>query len=393
MLFAVRVADGASKVSTVHVEAADAADARQRVQRLRLAILSVEAAVRGGGASAPAFDLTLFAEELQILLAAGLSMVEALEGLAAREQAAGSASILESLIEQLRNGEQLSAAMAMHPQAFPPLFVGIVRAAEATSSVPAALSKYIAYEAHLRSVRERIVAAAIYPSLLLALGTGVTLFLMMYVVPRFAAVYQASGRPLPWASTLLFEAGRLMGAHWWVIVAALALGALALWQRLRSAAGSNPWLAVLAFVPSGRSAVRTIELSRLYRTLAMLLEGGLPLTEALQLARSVAAAERAAALERTRGLVLGGEPLSAALGASGLATALALRLVRVGERSGSLGTMLERAAAFHEHETAVWIDRFSRLFAPALMIAVSVVVGAIVLFLYVPIFDLAASFR
>ena len=99
------------------------------------------------------------------------------------------------------------------------------------------------------------------------------------------------------------------------------------------------------------------------------------------------------ALARVLERVEGGEPLSEGLRNAGLSTPLALRLIEVGERSGQLGPMLERAAQFHEHETAIWIERFSKTFGPILMILISLVVGSIVIFLYIPIFDLASSLR
>ena len=134
-----------------------------------------------------------------------------------------------------------------------------------------------------------------------------------------------------------------------------------------------------------------IEISRLYRTLGMLLEGGLPVRDALVLADTVVFGARRQALVEVLRSVEGGTPLSVSLEQASLSTPLALRLIQVGERSGQLGPMLERAAMVHEHETTLWIERFGKTFGPILMILISLIVGTVVISLYIPIFDLAAS--
>ena len=392
MLFEVRAADGAAKLITLVLEAPDANHARLQALHLRYTPVSVKLQ-RTGARKAAKFNLPLFAEELQMLLNAGLSLIDAIEGLAERQPAGSPRYILANLADRLRNGERLSAALAQQPAAFPALFVGIVRAAETTSNLPAALSKFVAYDAHIRSLRERMASAAIYPIILLVVGSAVTVFLMAYVVPRFASVYRSSGRPLPWVSHVLLEGGRLLNENMPVIaVLALVLAVLA-WKAIRRRSEDMGWVQLLALLPGVAVHVATIEMSRLFRTLGMLLEGGLPVRDALILAEAVMFGAHRVALARVLERVEGGEPLSEGLRNAGLSTPLALRLIEVGERSGQLGPMLERAAQFHEHETAIWIERFSKTFGPILMILISLVVGSIVIFLYIPIFDLASSLR
>jgi general secretion pathway protein F len=123
----------------------------------------------------------------------------------------------------------------------------------------------------------------------------------------------------------------------------------------------------------------------------MLLEGGIPIQHALQLAGPVLPAGRRAAVDAVRRRIEAGEPLSEALGAHGFGTPIALRLLRVGEQSGQLGTMLTRAAQFYESETTRWIERFTKVFEPVLMAAIGLVIGVIVILLYMPIFDLAGT--
>lgn len=393
MLYEVRAADAASQLKTLHLEASDAADARQQALRLRLTPVSVKPHTAGVTGRRDRFDLSLFAEELQMLLSAGLPLIDAIDGLAERQSGGASRSVYTALASRLRNGERLSAAMGRQPDVFPALFVGIVRAAETTSSLPSSLTKYVAYESHLKVLRERMASAAIYPMILLVVGVAVTLFLMTYVVPRFASVYQSSGRSLPWISQTLLDVGRLLSQNL-VLGLVLLLGAVLLgWRWYQPRRRALGWLQLLGLLPGAASRVATIEISRLYRTLGMLLEGGLPVRDALVLADAVVFGDRRRALADVLRNVEGGEPLSASLEQASLSTPLALRLTQVGERSGQLGLMLERTAMFHEHETALWIERFSKTFGPVLMILISLIVGMVVVFLYIPVFDLAGGLQ
>ena len=174
------------------------------------------------------FPLPLFSQELLVLLAAGLSLVEALETLAQKEKRAEWRAVLASLLGVLRQGQPLSSALEQAPAAFPPLYVATVRAAEKTSDLVPALTRYVAYQAQLDAIRRRVVNASIYPLLLIGVGGLVTLFLMLYVVPRFGKIYAERSADLPLFSQLLIAWGELVQGH-----AAVVIGSLAARRRRR----------------------------------------------------------------------------------------------------------------------------------------------------------------
>jgi general secretion pathway protein F len=213
------------------------------------------------------------------------------------------------------------------------------------------------------------------------------------VVPRFAAVYQGGGRDLPWASQWLLSWGTFAGPNLGVLASAFVGGAVigGCWVRAQWRRGGVS--RALALLPAVRPRLQLLELSRLYLTLGMLVEGGIAVTRALALCRSVVSVGTADALELLRARVESGLPFSESLEAAGLSTPVAQRLLRVGEQSGQLGTMLTRTANFYDGETARWIDRFTRLFEPLLMAAIGLVIGLIVILLYMPVFDLAGSLQ
>ncbi|MFD0668904.1 type II secretion system F family protein [Ramlibacter sp. MAHUQ-53] len=391
MQFVVRALDASQQVGELRLEALDAADACAQARARGLTPLSVRARRLSG--RGPRFALLLFAQELLALLEAGLAVVEAIDALVEKEPAGHRRAILERLGGHLREGWGLSQALRRQGAVFPSLFCGLVASAEGTSDLPQALARYVAYESRLTTLRDKVVSAAVYPAILLAVGACVGLFLLAYVVPRFAAVYAGAGRELPWASQLLMDWGRFAGRHALALggglALALAAAALAL-LRLRRHGG---WWRLLAALPGARGRLATLELARLCLTLGLLVEGGIPVVSALQLGADAVGPATRERLRAVQGEVLAGQPLSQALAHQGLGSPVALRLLRVGERSGRLGDMLSRAAAFHDGEATRWIERFARAFEPALMAAIGLVIGLIVVLLYMPVFELAGSLQ
>ncbi len=393
MQYKVRALSPDHLLSQITVDALDEQDARRQVELRGLFAAEVHQAarLRSRGGAARHWSLVLFSQELLALLEAGLSIVEGLEALSEKEANDAVRSILERLLSGLRDGKRFSAVLAEQPALFPPLYVGIVKSAETTSDLPRSLARYLEYRQRIDSVRGKIVSAIIYPAILMLVGGGVAFFLIGYVVPKFAEVYQEAGRSLPFMSRLLMDWGRFASGHAVLLLSLCALILAALAFGLRLAFSRGGIVRLLAMLPGFRSRVHIYELSRLYLTLGMLLEGGIPIVSAIETILAMVSADVAASLGRASEAVQAGTPLSDAFDLNGLTTPISLRMLRVGERSGQMGVMLTRSAAFYDDEIARWIDRFVRTFEPLLMAAIGIVVGGIVVLLYMPIFDLADS--
>jgi len=392
MQFAVRTLAPDLSITRLTVDALDEADARRQVEARGLFVSAVEPVRsgwrRGRGGK---LSLVLFSQELLALLTAGLGIVESLEALLEKEANPATRAVLERLLAGLREGKRFSSVLAEQPDLFPPLYIGIVRAAEGTSDLPRSLSRFIDYQQRIDTVRAKIVSAAIYPVILLCVGAGVSLFLMTYVVPRFAEVYQGAGRDLPWMSKMMLQWGQFAAGHTVMLLAGLAgaavLAVLA-WRRLTRDGGLAR---LLARLPGIGERVRIYELSRLYLTLGMLSEGGITILHAIDTVQAMVSATVRASLAGARADIESGLPLSTAFETHQLTTPISLRMLRVGERTGDMGPMLTQSAAFYDGEISRWIDRFTRTFEPLLMAAIGLVVGAIVVLLYMPIFDLAGD--
>jgi general secretion pathway protein F len=384
--------DGA--VMALTLDAASVQDARQIASGQGLSILSTQternvfARLLGRRSN---FPLSLFCQELKVLLAAGITLVDALETLAEREQKSRMGIVLERLVSLLREGRTLADAMERIPEAFPPLFSASVRASETSGEIVEALGRYLAYQGQVDAIRKKVVSASVYPAMIIVFGSLVLLFMLGYVVPRFSTIYADRGEAVSFASRMLLQWGGFVSAHGYEIAAYAGAGLVALVFWLRQP-GARAWLlSCVRRIPAIGRILQIFFLARLYRTLGMLLRGGIPAVSALEMASGVLESGLRSRLEAARHAIREGLPLSEAFQQHGLTTPVAMRLLRVAEQTGSMSEMLESAAAFHEEELARAVDLFTRLFEPALMMVIGLLVGAVVLLMYMPIFELAGA--
>ncbi|MFJ3451047.1 type II secretion system F family protein [Pseudomonas sichuanensis] len=386
---------GSQGVVQLQVEAEDLEQARRQAEDQGLRVLSARSMGLGLRAlpwrRAPAFDLVLFSQELTTLLNAGLPLIDALESLAEKSPAGSARKTLEQLVRQLYEGRSLSQALAQQPRVFPTLYVALVQSSERTGALGDALTRYIGYRQRLDLVRQKLVGASVYPLLLLLVGGGVVLFLLGYVVPRFSLVFEGMGTELPWLSRVLMQIGLFLHAQQ-LPLGLGTLGAITLLVTLRRHPAVRRWASrQLRRVPALHQRLVMYELARFYRSLGILLQGGIPILTALGMARGLLGSAAAEGLEQASQRVAEGLPLSDALEAGLLVTPVSLRLLRAGEQSGNLGEMLERCADFHDQEIGRWVEWFVKLFEPLLMTFIGLLIGLIVILMYMPIFELASS--
>lgn len=375
------------------IDAADEHEARRQVLAAGSQIISVRRPRMQFTRGASKIALVPFSQELVALLDAGLSLVEAIDTLTEKEPAASARRSLEQIRSRLFEGLTLSAALREQPASFPPLYIATVSASERTGAIREALLRFIAYQQQIDVLRKKLISASIYPLVLCGAGLLVTIFLLGYVVPRFSAIYADLGNDLPWASRMLMQWGQMMHDHGFVVVTALVAAGIGLWRLLfraplRAAIGKQ-----LSTIPMVGRQMRLYQLARLYRTVGMLLRGGLPAVTSLDMSAGLLSATLRPALARATQAIREGQSIAISMERFGLTTPVATRMLRVGERSGNMGEMMERIAAFYDDELARTVDLLTRLIEPALMTLVGVVIGVIVVLMYFPIFELAGSIR
>ena len=396
MRFELRVLLPGTNATTLLLEANSADDAMEQARQKGYSVLKVKSTrtlVNIASSDARSFPLGLFSQELLMLLEAGLSVVDAIETLKEKEGKAQRQHLLAQLVAYLYEGQSLSQALQQFPSVFPSLYIATVRASEKTGDLPEALARYVAYQSQLDVVRKKIISAAIYPILLSAVGSLVILFLLSYVVPRFSRIFEDMGGEIPFTSRLLINWGNLVHDHGWTLLVGISvlIAAIVFWLMQ---AGTRRWIFErLTTIPAIGERLRMYQLARFYRTVGMLLRGGMAIMPSLHMTADLLQGPLRNRLSESAKHIREGMQISMAMETFGLTTPVSLRMLRVGERTGRMGEMMERIAFFYDGEIARWVDWFVRLFEPLLMAFIGVVIGAIVVMMYFPIFELAGSIQ
>ena len=396
MLFQVKAIRGDTEIIRLPVEAPDADGAARLTREQGYGVLAVKApagltgVLRSGRGD---FSVLFFTQELIALLEAGLNLVAALETLVEKESAPHTRRVLQRVLERLYHGATLSAALEEFPHVFSPLYIATVRSNERTSGLVEALTRYVRYQLQLNQVRSKLAGALIYPALLLTAGGGVTLFLLFYVVPRFRHVFEDMNTELPFFSRLLVRWGGAVENHGLLIAVVIVAAVGAVVFALSQPALRERAVARFAALPGVGERFQVYQFARFYRTLGMLQRSGMPLASALDIAAGMLTGILRPAIGRAGRAVREGTAFSVAMQQQRLATPVAYRLLVVAEHGGNMPEMLDRIASFHEEQLARWVDWFTRLFEPLLMAGIGIVIGLIVIFLYMPIFELAGSIQ
>lgn len=394
---------GAASVLQLEVEATSAQAAARQVSEQGHAVLSVQTqgfSFSWGTARFTQSAALLFCQELLALLEAGMGLMESLDILCQKARDPIVRQVLLSVQERVREGRTFSEALETTPSIagrppFSTLLVATVRSAEQTGQISQALKRYVAYQGELTAVRDKVVAACVYPALLLIVGALVIVFLMTYVMPRFSHIYEDVGSEnLPLLSRWLMQWGLLMNDHLGSFAVVFVAGTAGLVYTL-SRPPIRAWLSQkLWALPTVGEYLRTYQLAQFVRTLAMLLGGGIPLVKALDMTHDLLPQPAlATGLVNARQAIAEGQSLSEAFRQNGLATSVGVRLLVVGERGGDLAQVMERIAAFYDAEVARAVAWFSRLFEPILMMVIGLVIGGVIILMYLPIFELAGSIQ
>ncbi len=324
-------------------------------------------------------ELLALTQSFGALLTAGLTIERALQissSLAVRPNAR---RLTESLLEQIRAGTALSAAIDASGQTVPSYYVSMVNAGEVGGSLPATLTRLAELMRRQVEVRERIRSALVYPALLATVVLATLVLLLTFVLPRFETLFADSEVALPFATQAVLSTGRFLSNYWWALAGAAVMGTTAFVSWLRSATGRarfDAWLLTSRVTLGLPAAIAT---ARLFRTLSTLSANGLPLSSALRVARGTAGNRRLLdALTVVSREVQSGESFSAALSRATVFPMIAVQLTRVGEETGKLDQMLLSAANVLDEEAQLRLERLLSLFIPLLTVFMGLVVAGLI---------------
>jgi len=362
-----------------------------RVQRIRLK-RQWRALWRRGAVRPQAF--LLLVQELVSLTRAGLPLPDVLALAADRPGEPALAHVLGRVLKDVRAGLLLSQACAVHPDVFDGLFLAALRTGEKTGELPAVLARYQEFLRRQVALREKISQALAYPMFLLLALLVILGVMFAFVMPRFVSMYANFDAQLPLPTRWLL----VVVEHFpWLALATLAVGLPSLWAWRALAARPAGRLRIDHWklrVPLLAGAVRTAALAHLARSLATLLAGGTPLVEALRTVHE-SFPNRAYALKlvAVTAQVTQGESLARAMRAAQVMPETALKMLQVGEASGSLERMLAEMALYYEEALEARMARLMALIEPALVLLMGLMIGGIIIVMYLPIFNLAEVIR
>lgn len=393
-----RVGTPSGEIVLRKVEAVSPEEARQRLEREGYRVFTLAQRGRAAWTWRPSFrrvtveNFLHFNQQLAALVRAGLPILHAISMLARRQSHPVLRSVLRDVETRIREGTSLSQAFASRGDVFPRLYVAAVLAGERSGNLDETLSRYIAYTKQMVALKRRVRAATAYPIFLL--GALILLVSVMtgFVIPRFQIIYEDFGGELPAMTQIVLAVGQGVRENlWWGVPALLALFlGLTFWRRTER--GRVTLDALILKLPIIGPIVRDLAVAQLARSLATLLHGGITLVESFRVASETLTNR---VLARTSGVVLRrlqeGQAFAESLEEAGWMPPLAIDIVRVGERAGSLAEMLDELAAFYDAELEVKLNQVTTLIQPILLVVMAGLVTFVLLSMYLPLFTFIST--
>jgi general secretion pathway protein F len=335
-------------------------------------------------------ETSVMTRQLSTLLNAGLPLVPSLSVLAAQTRNPELKKTLAQIRSEVNEGKSLSQSLAAFPGIFPPYFVNMARAGEASGKLDAVLERLADYSEKQQALKLRIVSALAYPAFMLAIGTIVVFFLLAFVVPNITRVFDEMHQDLPVVTVALIFLSRFLRSFWWLIAAALAAGGFAAHHYLAKTDRGRYFRDSLRLkLPLFGPLSRKLAVARFSRTLGTLLQSGVPLLEALDIVKNIVNNRvMADAIQAAAGEVREGQSLSAPLARSSLFPPIATEMIAVGEQSGNLEPMLYRIADSYEKDVESSVAMMTSILEPVMILSLGVIVGFIVIAVLLPIFEM-----
>jgi type IV pilus assembly protein PilC len=332
-----------------------------------------------------------FCHHLATAIDAGLPLTTALRDLGADGESP-IADVLDDLTRNVEGGQMLSQAMAGHPALFPPLVCALVATGEQTGELPRILRSLVATLEWNEALRRKLRAALLYPAIVLAGVVGLVALLTSVVLPNFLELFAEFDVELPLVTRAMIAFHELFSAYWPLLAAAALLAALALLLAARTPAGLFRLHAALLAAPVAGGVIRMVETSRFARNLGLLHAAGIPVVRALEMVAEIVQ-NRVVRESVTHAVaaVRSGETLTEALGRSHRLPPLVMRMIALGERSGGLDKALEYVAGHYDREVPERIDRALALFNTALLVGLGVLLTAIALGVFVPLYQMMGN--
>jgi len=400
--FICRLGTPAGEIVTRTVEGVAEQELRQRLQHEGYRVFSVETTGMAGGVLIRSGkdrtvrikldDFLLFNQQLAALLHAGLPVLQSIQMLRHRSPNPRLREVLGDVEARIKSGSALSEAFEAQGETFPRIYTASILAGERSGSLDEVLRRYVSYTKSIVGLRRKIRGALTYPVILLSAAVILVSVLTTYVIPQFSSIYENVGADLPVITKVVVGISTTIRENlYWILPALIiAVGGLFYWRRTEN--GRRVMDAIILRIPIIGELVRQMTTAQFSRSMATLLAGGITLVESFQIAlASVTNRELLRSTEPALQKIREGKPFTESLAAAGWVPELAVDMIGVGERSGSLRDMLDEVAGFYDAETEVKLGQLTTFIEPAILITMGGIVVTILLAIYLPLLQMVSK--
>jgi len=399
--FLYTVQDGQGVTSNGSIDASDEDQAVLQLQNKGLFILSIqaEAATKspfsGGGkkkaGKVAGQDLAFFAEQLSTLLSGGVPLIRALSLLGEHGENTALASIVNDISKDVGAGGSLYKALEKHPRCFDAVWVSLVQAGEMGGQLPGALRQIANYTQSQEAVRSKIITAIAYPAVLMCMSLGVLGYFIIYIVPVFADIFRDFHLQLPMLTQVIVDISRLVTGHFILLGGFIVVSVAGIKSYLSTEVGKLTWDQTKFKLPLVGKFIRNIQLERLLTTMATLIRSGVSILNTISVLEGAFAKSPVIqrALRSVKNDVATGRSISAAFKNTGIFPGLITEMMWMGEESGKLPDIIGVLSKFYIEQINQFIQRFSSVIDPVMVVGIGGIIGVIVLSIFLPIFQLS----
>jgi type IV pilus assembly protein PilC len=402
--FSYTAVDSRGKQANGTVEASDQNDAITQIRQLgfypqRLdesrddakIVAEDKPKVRKGGGKVKSKTLTLFTRQLATLIEAGLPLLRSLKTLARQERNVVMRNVMTQLGEAVESGGTFSEALAQHPRIFDKLYVNMVKAGELGGVLEIVLTRLSEFQEKSQKIKGKVVAAMVYPIVVLVIAAAILTFLLIFIVPKFQQIFQDAlpGKPLPAITLFVIGCSHILVDQWYLVVGTIVLCVVG-YKALSSTPAGIVFLDRIALkIPVFGDLTSKTAISRFARTLGTLISSGVPILQALNITRDTAGNTVVAnAINRIHDSVKEGESVVGPMESSGVFPPMVTSMVQVGEETGQLPDMLVKVADVYEGEVDNVVTSLTSILEPIMIVMLAVIVGTIVIALFMPMVGL-----
>jgi general secretion pathway protein F len=329
-----------------------------------------------------------FTTELSALLSAGLPLDRSLNILSEISESGEMKDIIQSVLKSIREGSSFSDALQKHPKVFPKLYINMIRAGEAGGVLDVVLDKLNEFLESSKALREHISSVMIYPAILMITSGISIIILLTYVLPKFSLIFAELGGALPLPTQILLAVSNTLKSYWWIALLAVLFCWMIFKNYVRSDAGRYQWDSFKLKIM--KDIVQKLETARFCRTLGTLLKSGVPLLQALNNAKDIISNRViASAIDAVSAGAKEGKGIAAPLAGTRVFPQLALSMIKVGEETGQLDTMLIKVASTYEKSLNIAIKKFVTLLEPMMILTMGLIIGFIVVAMLMAIFSIS----